>query len=147
MKKQYIILISVLLVLVVAGGTFFLMKGKTANSSGQREMGQTISFDSLAVGDSVNVFMDESSVAWMITVCGSDGCGFDGGKNPGQQGNPPAGGMQEGNPSPEREAPSSAGTMISGVITAIGEDFLTIDTNDGETKMISVSDSTELIKR
>jgi len=151
MKKQHIILASVLAVLLIAGGIFFFFSGKSDQSFSRKNAEEKVESVSLKVGDSVNIFADESLSAKRIMVCGDSGCGFSGDKN---QGRAPQGGSAPSadGESPQGDFPSGegrqiSGTMISGTITSMGDGSLTVDTDNGETKTFTVSDSTEITRR
>lgn len=167
MKKQYIIVISIVVIAVIALGNFFLFKNNKSeqnNNPSPQMQNQDIeetTIASLAVGNWVSVVAEKSDgdyAASMIVACDDkDSCQT---SNSNKQapsdgeaptGNPPSGGTAPTGATPDdsqgRVNNMENKTMLSGTITEINSDSIVLSLDTGETATVLISDSTRITKR
>ena len=153
MKKQHILIISIIVILVIIRGVFFFKSKPNGNFNHQMQNMEEITIDSLSVGNWVSAAAQKdngSYVASMIMVCDSkDSCQDNRPKNHDNGQQPPSGTP----PTDEILAGTNTGvdmetrTMFSGTITEINADSLILSLDTGETITLSIIDSTRITKR
>jgi hypothetical protein len=176
MKKQSVIMISVVVAIAIIIGCVFLFKGNSSkqnnniNPQSQEQNIEEVTIDSLSVGNWVSVVAEKSNGSYtvsMIMVCDSkDSCQNSGsgtqapssenaptGEAP--TGTPPAGGTAPSGETPSGTAPTNNKTgsnmanktMLSGTITEVNSDNIVLSLDTGETATVSISDTTKITKR
>jgi len=157
MKKQTIIIILIAVaVVVIAGACVFFFKGNASrqnnNFNPQAQNQNVVSIDALASGNWVSVMAEKSGdsyTASMIIACTDKGSCQTGGSGQtnrqrssgaSQSGRAPAGNTQRAGNAANR-------TMLSGTITEVGTDSISLNLDAGGTATVSISDSTRIIKR
>lgn len=176
MKKIHIILVSIIAIAVLVAGGIYLFQGdKTANQFNDQEMPGNqnvteLSIDSLSLGNWASIVAEKGNdgvyVADMISVCESEdncnaqqggngqtppsGTGTSAGEAPTGTGMAPSGDKT----APTGTAPSGEGqkdmtnkSMLSGTITEIGENSITLELDTGEIATVTISDSTRIVEK
>jgi len=170
MKKQHIIIISIVAVVVIIIGYVFLFKGNNSkqgsnfNTQEQNQNIETATIESLSVGNWVSVVaekVDGSYTASMIMACeDKDSCQTGGPSQDNTQNSPTdgtsTGEMPSGTP-PSGTAPNDNQgkigsnmenkTMLSGTITEVNSDNVVLSLDTGETATVLISDSTRITER
>lgn len=156
MKKQHIIIISIIAVIVIIVGCILLFKGSNSkqnnNFNHQSQNIEQATIESLSVGNWVSVVAEKSNgsyIASMVMVCDDkDSCQTSGSgtQNPptnnNQAGEAPTGGQTKTDNSSMADK-----TMLSGTITEVNSDNIVLSLDTGETATILISDSTRINKR
>jgi len=169
MKKQTLIIISIVIVLAITASCVYFFKQNNSKNKNPQAWNQNAnveeaSIDSLAAGNWVSVMAEKNGDTYsasMIAVCESkELCQNDVSKRTGKQrpdtqsGAPsgvPSGDIPSKNPSsggvPSGEKRAQNATMLSGTIAEVGADSVSIVLDSGETVKVSITDSTRIIKR
>lgn len=154
MKKQHIIIISLVVVVALIAGGIFLFKGKNSkqnnnfNPQAQNQNTEEVAISSLVAGNWVSVVAEKSAdfyTASMIMVCDSKDSCQKGGSSQGDAQTPPSGTAPTGNTKAGGNTVNK--TMLSGTITEVGTDSIILTLDTGETATVSISDSTKIVKR
>lgn len=158
MKKQTIIIILIIIVvLIIAGGCAFFFKGKSSkqnnNFNPQAQNQNVVSISALAVGNWVSVMAEKSGdsyTASMIIACTDKASCQTGGSGQTNR-QRPSGTTAQSSQAPtgntQRTGNTANRTMLSGTITAVGTDSISLNLDAGGTATVSVPDSARIIKR
>lgn len=166
MKKQHIIIISIIAVIVIIVGCVLLFKGNDSkqnnNFNPQSQNVEQATIESLSVGNWVSVVAEKSNgsyIASMVMACDDkDSCQTSGSgtQNPptnnnqggeAPTGNPPTGEIPTGGQAKTDNSSMADKTMLSGTITEVNSDSIVLSLDTGETATILISDSTRINKR
>ena len=144
MKKQHIILISVLVLLIIGGGIYFLTKPKNngfSNNFNERQGPgnmKELNIDDVAEGNHVTAFMENNNAVRIMVCENAETCQMSGNKGENQQ--PPAGNQK---PNDNMEDV----TILSGIVIGKASQSIIIETDSGGSETIIVSDETQILRR
>lgn len=126
------------------GGIYFFIKPENndfPNNMGKGPVNATeLTEDDVAVGDYITAFMEGDGVSRIMVCENAEACRMFNGKDGG-----PAGNQQPPNNNQKPDTGDRA--TLSGTIAGKDGQNLTIQTDDGNSETIVVSDSTRIIKR
>lgn len=162
MKKQFILVIAVLAIALIACGFIALVNKKGNQPGNNMNQMQNVNLSSLSAGEYVSITAEGSDgtyTAFMILACDNEeDCQNDRQQrsNGGEQ-TPPSGNSAPSGEAPSGQTPSGSGqqpqgniqnmTRLSGTISSVNSDSLVVSLDTGETVTVSVSDSTRIMKK